>query len=77
MNTAIHAVQQHTQLLTSPSPQYFHNRSGIDVLLNAESVRETPAMVSFGDKQRYIGVHAAGKVRRLTEIERDRGRWVG
>jgi hypothetical protein len=33
------------------------------VLLNAESVRETPAMVSFGDKQRFIGVHAAGKVR--------------
>ncbi|KAI8470334.1 MAG: heat shock protein Hsp70E [Monoraphidium minutum] len=37
-------------------------KRGIDVLLNAESVRETPAMVSFGDKQRYIGVHAAGKV---------------
>lgn len=34
------------------------------MLLNAESVRETPAMVSFGDKQRFIGVHAAGKVRR-------------
>ena len=35
---------------------------GIDVLLNAESQRETPAMVSFDDKQRHIGVLAAGKV---------------
>lgn len=28
---------------------------GIDVLLNDESKRETPAVVSFGDKQRYLG----------------------
>ena len=38
-------------------------RSGVDVLLNAESVRETPAVVSFSDKQRFIGVHGAAKVR--------------
>jgi hypothetical protein len=38
-------------------------KRGVDVLLNAESERETPAMVSFGDQQRFIGVHAAGKVR--------------
>eukprot|EP00268_Persea_americana_P046689 TRINITY_DN481_c1_g1_i1.p1 TRINITY_DN481_c1_g1~~TRINITY_DN481_c1_g1_i1.p1 ORF type:complete len:794 (+),score=161.28 TRINITY_DN481_c1_g1_i1:604-2985(+) len=28
---------------------------GIDVLLNDESKRETPAVVSFGDKQRFLG----------------------
>ncbi|XP_059292908.1 heat shock 70 kDa protein 16 [Lycium ferocissimum] len=28
---------------------------GIDVILNDESNRETPAVVSFGDKQRFIG----------------------
>lgn len=28
---------------------------GIDVLLNEESNRETPAVVSFGEKQRFIG----------------------
>ena len=54
-----------TDLTTPPRPRSHQRRlnSGIDVLLNAESVRETPAMVSFGDKQRFIGVHAAGKVR--------------
>ncbi|XP_057498029.1 heat shock 70 kDa protein 16-like [Actinidia eriantha] len=29
--------------------------SGIDVLLNNESNRETPAIVSFGEKQRFLG----------------------
>jgi hypothetical protein len=47
-----------------PPPRLFAP-SGIDVLLNAESKRETPAMVSFNDKQRFLGVHAAGKVGRL------------
>ncbi|XP_040986669.1 heat shock 70 kDa protein 16-like [Juglans microcarpa x Juglans regia] len=28
---------------------------GIDVLLNDESKRETPAMVCFGEKQRFMG----------------------
>lgn len=28
---------------------------GIDVLLNDESNRETPAVVSFGEKQRFLG----------------------
>ncbi|KAL3680938.1 hypothetical protein R1sor_023894 [Riccia sorocarpa] len=32
---------------------------GIDVVLNDECSRETPAMVSFSDKQRYIGASAA------------------
>jgi heat shock protein 4 len=35
---------------------------GIDVLMNKESKRETPAMVSFGDKMRFIGTDGAGKV---------------
>ncbi|KAA8520057.1 hypothetical protein F0562_014269 [Nyssa sinensis] len=30
-------------------------QGGIDVLLNDESKRETPAVVSFGEKQRFLG----------------------
>jgi hypothetical protein len=30
-------------------------KRGIDVLMNKESTRETPAMVCFGDKMRFIG----------------------
>lgn len=30
-------------------------RGGIDVLLNDEAKRETPGVVSFGDKQRFLG----------------------
>ena len=30
-------------------------QGGIDVLLNDESKRETPAVVSFGGKQRFMG----------------------
>eukprot|EP00775_Hariotina_reticulata_P005686 gene5686-5924_t len=37
-------------------------KRGIDVLLNQESKRETPAMVSFGDKMRFTGTHAYSKV---------------
>jgi hypothetical protein len=37
-------------------------KRGIDVLLNKESKRETPAMISFGDKMRYMGVDAYGKI---------------
>jgi len=36
-------------------------KRGVDVLLNKESSRETPSMVSFGDKMRFLGVDAAGK----------------
>ncbi|XP_078428868.1 heat shock 70 kDa protein 15-like [Wolffia australiana] len=32
---------------------------GIDVVLNDESNRETPAIVSFGDKQRFLGTAGA------------------
>ncbi|XP_026411045.1 heat shock 70 kDa protein 14-like [Papaver somniferum] len=32
---------------------------GIDVVLNDESKRETPAIVCFGDKQRFIGTDGA------------------
>lgn len=35
---------------------------GIDVLMNKESKRETPAVVSFGDKMRFIGTDGAGKI---------------
>ncbi len=37
-------------------------KRGIDVLMNKESKRETPAMVSFGHKMRFLGVDAYGKV---------------
>ncbi|PSR96115.1 Heat shock 70 protein [Actinidia chinensis var. chinensis] len=32
---------------------------GIDVVLNDESKRETPAIVSFGEKQRFLGIAGA------------------
>ncbi|KAL0441552.1 UNVERIFIED_CONTAM: Heat shock protein 14 [Sesamum radiatum] len=32
---------------------------GIDVVLNDESKRETPAIVCFGDKQRFLGTAGA------------------
>ncbi|KAK8594440.1 hypothetical protein V6N13_015362 [Hibiscus sabdariffa] len=35
---------------------------GIDVLLNDESKRETPAVVSFGDKQRFMGSAGAASL---------------
>ncbi|KAK1307321.1 Heat shock 70 kDa protein 14 [Acorus calamus] len=35
---------------------------GIDVVLNDESKRETPAIVCFGDKQRFIGTAGAASV---------------
>ncbi|PWA94864.1 Heat shock protein 70 family [Artemisia annua] len=34
-------------------------RGGIDVLLNDEAKRETPGVVSFGDKQRFLGTTGA------------------
>lgn len=37
-------------------------KRGIDVLMNKESKRDTPSMVSFGDKMRFIGTDAAGKI---------------
>ena len=35
---------------------------GIDVVLNDESKRETPAIVCFGDKQRFIGTAGAATI---------------
>lgn len=37
-------------------------KRGVDVLMNKESKRETPSMVSFGDKMRFLGTDAYGKV---------------
>ena len=36
-------------------------RNGVDVLLNKESKRETPTIVSFGDKQRALGTDGAAQ----------------
>ena len=38
-----------------PFMGYLKVQGGIDVLLNDESKRETPAVVSFGGKQRFMG----------------------
>nr|KAJ0189396.1 hypothetical protein LSAT_V11C800419080 [Lactuca sativa] len=35
---------------------------GIDVVLNDESKRETPALVCFGDKQRFLGTAGAATI---------------
>uniref|UniRef100_A0A061S331 Heat shock 70kDa protein 4 n=1 Tax=Tetraselmis sp. GSL018 TaxID=582737 RepID=A0A061S331_9CHLO len=35
-------------------------KRGVDVILNKESNRETPTLVSFGQKQRFIGTDAKG-----------------
>lgn len=66
------ALKQRTSPLLPPHlpPQLGNDAScvaiarkrGIDVLMNKESKRETPAMVSFGDKMRFVGTDAAGKV---------------
>ncbi|CAD7694806.1 unnamed protein product [Ostreobium quekettii] len=37
-------------------------KGGIDVLMNKESSRETPSLVSFGDKMRSMGTEAAAKL---------------
>ncbi|KAL8107761.1 hypothetical protein AgCh_024240 [Apium graveolens] len=37
----------------------YAKQRGIDVLLNEESNRETPAVVSFGEKQRFLGLAGA------------------
>lgn len=52
---------------------------GIDVILNDESKRETPAMVCFGDKQRFLGTAAAASATlnpktTITQIKRLIGR---
>ena len=37
-------------------------KRGVDVLMNSESKRETPALVSFGDKMRFVGVEGAARL---------------
>jgi len=37
-------------------------RKGIDVVMNEESKRETPSLINFGDKQRFVGCAAGDKV---------------
>merc|ERR1719393_780709 len=50
-------------------------RKGIDVVLNDESKRETPCMVNFGEKQRFVGCAAGDKItmqprNTLTQLKR-------
>ena len=37
-------------------------KRGIDVLMNKESKRETPSVISFGDKMRFLGTDGAAKI---------------
>ncbi|CAL6321912.1 unnamed protein product [Bathycoccus prasinos] len=37
-------------------------RKGIDVVMNEESKRETPSLINFGDKQRFVGCAAGDKI---------------
>jgi heat shock 70kDa protein 4 len=37
-------------------------KRGVDVIMNAESKRETPALVSYGDKMRFVGVQGAARL---------------
>mmetsp|Transcript_10607 Transcript_10607/g.36870 ORF Transcript_10607/g.36870 Transcript_10607/m.36870 type:complete len:821 (-) Transcript_10607:99-2561(-) len=37
-------------------------RKGIDIVLNSQSGRETPSMINFGEKQRFIGCAAGEKM---------------
>ncbi|KAL4563050.1 hypothetical protein LXL04_027081 [Taraxacum kok-saghyz] len=53
---------------------------GIDVLLNEESKRETPSVVSFGEKQRFLGSSGAAFATKypkstITQIKRLMGRY--
>lgn len=54
-------------------------KRGVDVLMNSESKRETPALVSYGEKQRFIGVNGAAKLlmnvkNTVSEVKRLLGR---
>lgn len=37
-------------------------KRGVDVIMNSESKRETPAIVSYGDKMRFVGVDGAARM---------------
>ena len=37
-------------------------KRGVDVIMNAESKRETPSIVSYGDKMRFVGVQGAARL---------------
>lgn len=48
------STHRRTSAAASPAP------SGVDVLLNKESKRETPSVVTFTSKQRMMGTDAGG-----------------
>lgn len=37
-------------------------KRGVDVIMNSESKRETPSIVSYGEKMRFIGVEGAARI---------------
>lgn len=54
-------------------------KRGVDVIMNAESKRETPAIVSYGEKMRAVGVEGAARLmmnvkNTVTEVKRLIGR---
>jgi heat shock 70kDa protein 4 len=53
-------------------------KKGIDVIMNKESTRETPSVVSFGDKMRFSGTDGAAKISmNPTNTVRDLKRLLG
>lgn len=38
----------------------WRSNAGVDIILNKESTRETPSVVTFNQKQRQIGTDAGG-----------------
>jgi hypothetical protein len=62
INATNHQLNIHPKRLTLIFP--FHLASGVDVLLNKESNRETPSVVTFSAKQRMMGT-SAGKPHHL------------
>jgi heat shock 70kDa protein 4 len=54
-------------------------KRGVDVIMNSESKRETPAIVSYGDKMRSVGVEGAARLtmnvkNTVTQVKRLIGR---
>lgn len=54
-------------------------KRGVDVIMNSESMRETPAIVSYGERMRFVGVDGAARLtmnvkNTVTQVKRLIGR---
>ena len=57
-------------LLHCRSPSITSSAAGVDVLLNKESNRETPSVVTFTAKQRQLGTDAGASPHRGAAVQR-------